>query len=234
MILFYLGEITAPPKSAGKFTLVHETADQVKTPRKAWIANKGQPRPRRAPNVSYDNPSDGTDGMQFNEQVDVYNGALDRYTWKLHGKKEMITPYNSYDMGKAEYKYKDLLPAKHPNQDVPRYEKHRLWVVEGNVKPGISHQFSKRMIYVDEDCWCITMVDLYDKRGQLWRFQEGHVLAAYDVPAIGASPELIFDFNSGVYFATALTNEGDLNKYNQKSIAKKKYFTTSSLKRKLK
>lgn len=237
ILLYYLSEVTAPAKSAGKFTLVTEMANQDEElggkPRNAYIANKGSPRPRRAPNVAYDNPSDGTDGMQFNEQVDMYNGALNYYNWEFIGKKEMLVPYNSYRTLDNSLKYADMLPAKHFNQDLARYELHRVWVTEGTLKDGIRHSFSKRRIYQDEDGWGITMVDLYDGRGELWRFQEGHTVFMYNLKGVLTSPELIYDFNSGSYFATALANEGEPNQYNLDNL-KPKYFTTSGLKRKVK
>jgi len=245
MVLRYLSEITAPAKSAGKFTLVLETANQDEDlggkQRSAYIANKGSPRPRRAPNVAYDNPSDGTDGMQFNEQVDMYNGALNYYNWTMVGRKEMIVPANGYKLAQTGLKYADMLPGKHLNQDLARYEMHRVWVSEGDLKDGIRHSFRKRRAYIDEDSWGLVLVDLYDDRGQLWRFQEGHQQFLYDIRGLDGSsgtgalttPELIYDFNSGAYFATALANEGEPNRYNSPDLDPK-YFTTSGMKRKLK
>src|SRR5262249_51219254 len=86
LLLLYVAEFLSPPRVAGQLTLVHETADQSSGGRNAWIYNPGQGRTLRAPQVGYDNPSNGSDGEQFNDQVDVFNGALDRYDWKLTGK----------------------------------------------------------------------------------------------------------------------------------------------------
>jgi len=44
--------------------------------------------------VCCDNPYEGTDGHQFYDQVDMFNGVLERYNWKLVGKKEMYVPEN--------------------------------------------------------------------------------------------------------------------------------------------
>lgn len=234
MILYYVAEVIAPPKDAGKLTLVHETADQVKDPRKAWIANKGAPRARRAPNVAYDNPSDGTDGHLYNDQVDIYNGAMDRYTWKLLGKKEMYVGYNNYEANDPKYKYEDLLTPKHFNQDVIRYELHRVWVVEANLKEGVSHVFTKRVMYVDEDSWGIVQVENYDKQGELWRFQDGGGIFGYNVGASFTAPEVLYDFQNGDYFAGAMSNEGKVNQYGKKADFSESDFTTAALKRRLK
>ena len=41
--------------------MVHETLNQVKEHRSAWLYNPGQRRVRRAPTVAYDNPIPGTE-----------------------------------------------------------------------------------------------------------------------------------------------------------------------------
>jgi len=88
----------APATLEGTVFLVHEPLDQVKTARSAWIYNAGQRRVRRAPDLSYDNIVDGTEGMRVNDQFDAWNGAPDRYDWKLVGKKEIYVPYNSFKL----------------------------------------------------------------------------------------------------------------------------------------
>src|SRR5688572_7966199 len=89
--IYYVSETTAPPRNAGQFILAWEHPGE----RSAWIYNPALRRIRRAPTVAYDNPYEGTDGNQFYDQVDMYNGKLDRFTWKLIGKKEMIITNSS-------------------------------------------------------------------------------------------------------------------------------------------
>jgi len=91
-ILFFQQEVTAPARLAGGILLVHETLNQVKEHRSAWLYNPGQRRVRRAPNVAYDNPGTASDGMRTSDQFDMFNGAVDRYNWELVGKKEMYVP----------------------------------------------------------------------------------------------------------------------------------------------
>ena len=56
-ILFkFKQKVTEPARLAGTALLVHETMDQILTPRQAWTYNSGQRRVRRAPNVAYDAP----------------------------------------------------------------------------------------------------------------------------------------------------------------------------------
>ncbi|MBS1201018.1 MAG: outer rane lipoproteinsorting protein [Proteobacteria bacterium] len=51
VIVYFLQETTAPARLAGEILLVHETLDQAKENRRAWLYNPGQRRVRRAPNA---------------------------------------------------------------------------------------------------------------------------------------------------------------------------------------
>jgi hypothetical protein len=205
--LRYLSQTLSPPRLAGTFILVHEKSGTGDSGRAAWLYSPGLKRIRRAPTVQYDNPYEGTDGNQFYDQVDMFNGALDRYNWKLVGKKEFYLPYNSNKIAGNKVKYKDVIRPKHLNQDLPRYELHRYWVVEATLKPGTNHTFKTRRFYVDEDAWNIEAVDDYDNKDQLYKFQEGHLINAPNIQAASTVPEVIYDFFSGRYFITAAFNE---------------------------
>ena len=207
VLIYFLQVVTEPPRLAGTITLVHETMDQVKEPRRAWQYNPGQRRLRRAPNVAYDNPGTASDGLRTNDQTDTFNGAMDRYTWKLVGKKEMLVPANSYPLHDRELRYDDIVKAGHINQDHTRYERRRVWIVDAETKPGTTHIYKRRKFYVDEDGWQIRLVDIYDRRDELWRFQEAHTILAYDKPFQVPIGETIYDLQNGRYLAQALNNE---------------------------
>jgi hypothetical protein len=208
VITYFLQIVREPPRLAGQITLVHETMDQVREARRAWQYNPGQRRIRRAPNVAYDNPSTASDGLRTNDQLDGFNGATDRYTWKLVGKKEILAPYNAYKLHSDQYKYRDIIKRGHINQDLPRYELRRVWVVEAMLKPATSHMFKRRTFYIEEDSWQIVLVDCYDNRNQLWRWQELHGYQAYDKPFIAPpAMETAYDLQSGRYIAYSMNNE---------------------------
>jgi hypothetical protein len=211
VILYFLQIVESPARLAGTITLVHETMDQIKEPRRAWQYNPGQRRLRRAPNVGYDNPGTAADGLRTNDQTDTYNGAMDRYSWKIVGKKEMYIPYNSYKLHDSKYKYKDIVTKNHINQDLARYELHRVWVVDATLKQGTSHIYARRTFYLDEDSWQIVLVDVYDRRNQLWRWQEAHTGMAYDKPFLAPVGETIYDMQGNRYLAQAFNNEDQEN-----------------------
>jgi hypothetical protein len=213
ILLYYLSQVLSPPRVAGQLILVHETSGAGGSGRDAWIYNPGLGRVNRAPDVGYDNPYIGTDGEQFNDQVDLFNGALDRYDWKLLGKKDMYIPYNSFLINAPLIKYNDIIRPGHINQNLARYEMHRVWIVEATLRDGLRHQFKKRRFYVDEDSWAIAVVDCYDNRDQLWKVQEGQLLTVPFVPTVTAIPEIIYDLQSGRYFVTALQNEDKISDF---------------------
>jgi len=230
ILLYYLSNVVAPARVAGQLTLVHETSGAEGSGRNAWIFNPGLGRVNKAPDVGYDNPYIGTDGEQFNDQVDMFNGALDRYTWKLVGKKEMYIPYNSFLINAPLIKYKDIIRPGHINQNLSRYELHRVWVVEATIRDGLRHQFKKRRFYVDEDSWAIAAVDAYDNRDQLWKVQEAQLISVPFVPTVTGIPEIIYDLQSGRYFVTALQNEDKISDF--KVNFKDDEFSPGSLSRK--
>ncbi len=207
LILNFLQEVTAPARLAGQILLVKDTVDQAKEPRSAWTYNPGQRRVRLAPNVSYDNPGTAADGLRTNDDFGMYNGATDRYEWTLVGKKEMYVPYNSYRMTDPKLKYADLLKPGHLNQDLTRYELHRVWVVDAKLKAGTSHIYSRRTLYIDEDSWNVLLVDKYDGRGQLWRFAEQHSENWYNIPMWFGTIEVHHDLQSRRYIAMGLRSE---------------------------
>jgi hypothetical protein len=208
--IYFLQVTMAPPRLAGTIGLIHETMDQIKEARRVWAYNGGQRRLRRAPSVAYDNPGQAADGLRTNDQTDTFNGATDRYTWKLLGKREMFVPYNAYRLHSSELKYKDIVHKDHINPDLARYERHRVWVVEANVKPTTSHMYARRVFYIDEDSWQIVLVDIYDQRGKLWRWQEAHAFQAYDVLTFGSALETVYDLTANRYLAMALNNEDEM------------------------
>ena len=207
-ILYYFKQqVTDPGRLAGNVLLVHETVDQVKTPRMAWIYNAGQRRVRRAPQVSYDGPGTAADGMRTSDNLDMFNGAPDRYDWKLVGKRELLIPYNSYQLASPELKYNDIVQAGHINPEHTRYELHRVWEVEATVKDGQRHIYAKRHVFIDEDSWQAAHIDHYDARDTLWRVAEAHALHRYNNQVASYAAETLYDLIAGRYLVMGLNNE---------------------------
>ncbi len=228
-VLFYFKQkVTAPSRLAGNVLLVHETLDQIKEPRMAWLYNAGQRRVRRAPQVSYDGPGTAADGLRTSDNLDMYNGAPDRYTWELHGKKEVYIPYNNYELDSPKHKYADIIKAGHINQDLTRYELHRVWHVTATLKAGERHIYAKRDFYIDEDTWQAAEIDHYDGRGNLWRVAEAHAVYYYDKQVPWYAVETIYDLQSGRYLALGMKNE-EKQSYQFGAVGSSSDFTPAAL-----
>ena len=207
ILLYFKQVVLGPARLAGQVLLVHESLNSVTTPRKAWVYNPGQRRVRLAPNVAYDNPGTATDGLRTNDMTDMFNGAMDRFDWKLVGKKEMYIPYNSYAVHSGKLKIKEIVKPNHLNPNLLRYELHRVWVVDATLKPGKRHIFSRRTFFLDEDSWQIVAVDGYDGQGKIWYYSEASNINYYEVPTVWATKETHHDLKSGRYISGLLDNE---------------------------
>ncbi|WP_150305946.1 DUF1329 domain-containing protein [Pseudomonas saliphila] len=206
-LVYFKQRVNAPSRLAGNVLLVHDTLDQVKEPRMAWVYNAGQRRVRRAPQVAYDGPGTASDGMRTTDNFSMFSGAPDRYDWKLVGKKEVYVPYNAYKISDPRIKYDDILQTGHINPEHTRFELHRVWEVEGTVKQGQRHIYAKRNFFFDEDSWLLTLADHYDSRGTLWRVGEGHVSTSYNEQLPGYGIETLYDLLAGRYIALGMYNE---------------------------
>ncbi|SFM16870.1 DUF1329 domain-containing protein [Marinobacter zhejiangensis] len=203
--IFYLKtETISPPSLAGSITLVHETLDQIRSPRLAWRYESGSRRLRRSPNLAYETDLPNSSSLRSVDQKDMYNGAPNQYDWELLGKREIYVPYNAYELHSEDHAARDIIQAGHINQDLTRYERHRVWVVEATVRTGISHIYSRRMFYVDEDSWQILVTEEYDNDGNLWRVSEAHNISFYSVPVFWTTLEMTYDLNAKRYYIDGL------------------------------
>jgi hypothetical protein len=229
-LLMFLREITAPPRLAGNVLLVYESLNQALQPRRAWVYNPGQRRVIRAPNVAYDSPSGATDGLHVSDMTDMFNGALDRFEWKLHGKRELYVPYNAYRIHSNTLGYDDLVRPGHLDPVHMRYELHRVWVVEARLKNGQRHINPRRTFYLDEDSYQILMADHYAPGDQLWRYSEAHPINFYDVPTLWTTIEVHYDLDASRFAAFRLDPERPVPPFNMELSARE--FTPQALRRK--
>ena len=205
--IFYLKTDTIAPSSlAGTITLVHETLDQIRSPRLAWRYDAGSRRLRRSPNLAYETDLPNSSSLRSVDQKDMYNGAPNQYDWELKGKREIFVPYNAYKLHDADVQPDDVIRPQHINQELARYELHRVWVVEAKLRTGISHIYSRRVFYVDEDSWQILATEEYDSNDELWRVSEAHNISYYSEPVFWTTMEMTYDLNAQRYYIDGLDN----------------------------
>jgi hypothetical protein len=190
----------APARRAGEILLVHEPgADFTEGKgRQAWQYLVGQRRVRLAPAVSFDTPNPAVAGTSTYDDAFIYNGSPERYTWKLVGKKEVLIPYSCYEF-LFKVNITDALGEKFLDPEVIRWEKHRVWVVEADLKPGMRHLYKKRRFYIDEDMWAGMASENYDARDNLWRVQFAYGANLYDIKSTYHFAYGAYDIAQGIY-----------------------------------
>jgi Protein of unknown function (DUF1329) len=197
---------TGPARRAGEALMLVDPLDIGTKDRRAWSYLPGQRRVKVAPDLSHDTPNPGTAGATTFDDTFIFNGSMERFDFKLVGKKEMFVPYNAY-AAVYQAKQDDLLKPNHLNPDLVRWELHRVWVVEATLKEGKRHVYSKRTFYLDEDSWAALASDEYDARGQLYRAGFAYMAPSYDVPAPYTDMFGHYDLVSRIYSLTGFIAE---------------------------
>ncbi len=223
-----LRKIVAPPNKAGDTVLIHAPLDRIKDEIRIWSYNPGTRKVRRIAEVGYDNPAN--DGLMTHDQIDMFNGPLDRYDFKLIGKKAVLVPYNTYALHSKDLKYSSIIQRGHINPDLVRYELHRCWVLEATVKQKAAHIYKRRTFYLDEDSWLILLQDIYDERDQFWRTAESFAMQYPNVPLLVNAMQAHYDLQSRRYVVINMQNE-EKEPVEYDFQAPDSHFTTSSLKR---
>lgn len=188
---------TAPAIKVGEAIVGRVNLVDDKT--QSWVYLTGQRRVRKLPNNCCDAPTPASEGEVAFDEVEIWNGRLDRFDWKLLGKKEMLIPYN--DNRAASAPAKDLLGPHFPSPDLIRWELHRVWVVEATLKPGQRDTSPRSRYYIDEDSWTAVMSDRYDAHGNLWKSGESLQGLMPDFPGIIQQGFFTYDFSAGSYAA---------------------------------
>ncbi len=230
-LLNYISFIKQPARLAGGAVLIQDTIDRIKEPRVAWGFNAGTRKVRRAPQIGYEMPLASADGLITADDLDMFNGAPDRFEWHFLGKKEMLIPYNSYRLDSPDLTYEQMLKAGHIDPELARFELHRVWVVEARLKPGARHVYSKRTFYLDEDSWSIAIADQYDRDGNLWRVSLSYLKNYYEVPALWSALDVYHDLKSKRYYVAFLDNQEETTLEFSETPPPSKNFTPTALRR---
>ncbi|TAL07632.1 MAG: DUF1329 domain-containing protein [Porticoccaceae bacterium] len=231
---FYYYQTTIEPvKEAGEVILAREPLSFSKQFRQAWAYSPGQRRVKRAPQIVYDNPYTSSDGLATSDQKGGYNGPNDRFEWKLVGRREIYVPYNAYKLWAPGVDIQQqIAPNGRLNQDLARYELHRVWELDSTLRPGTRHDFGRRTYFLDEDTWAVMLMDGYDRRGQIWRLWEDHGLMYYSQRVWSSLPaivELQYDMTAGRMFFTSIDKKAPPD-FNFRVNAEE-YFTPAQVRR---
>lgn len=227
-LISVLSKTVSPPNKAGEAVLIHAPLDREADAIQIWQYNIGTRKVRRISEVGYDNPI--LDGLVTHDQVDMFNGPLDRYSFKLIGKRPMLVPYNSFELHSPDTSYDDLIEKGHLDPELVRFELHRVWVLEAQRREGTAHIYKKRLFFLDEDSWLILLQDIYDDRDQFWRTAMSFALPYPRIPLTFNSLQAHYDLQSRRYVLINMQNEEE-TPVEYDFTAPPSHFTQSALKR---
>ena len=227
LLLALKSKVIQPGLLSGDGSLVLEPIDQTDAPRKSWTYSRNLRRILRAPYIANAYPAANTDNLRTVDEFDMFNGSPEEYDWQLKGKQELYIPYNAYRIHAQDLYYDDIVGKQHINPELARYELHRVWVVEGTLKPGMKHIYGRRVFYIDEDSWQIAVADNYDLEGNLWRTSEAHALNYYEVPVLWSTLEVYYDLAKQRYLVSGLDNRR--NPYQFSDTADPREFSPNAL-----
>lgn len=205
---------TAPARQAGGILVVEDNLDMVDKGRRAYQYIPGQRRVKLAPNLSYDTPNPNNGGALIMDDSKAFLGALDRFNFKLVGKKEKFIMYNNFDLTNNKacsvekaYNFKNFA-----NPECVRWELHRVWQVEATLKDGFRHIYQKRVFFWDEDAPGAGLAENYDASGKLYRIVSNIAFPYYDSePMAGGYTDssIALDLQSGIWtVSAAMSNPG--------------------------
>jgi hypothetical protein len=191
---YFSNDFVGPPTRVGEAQAFRGNIDIAKS--RGWLYFPGQRRTRQLPNPCCDTPNPAALGQVTMDEISVFNGTLARYGWKLVGKRELYVPYNNNRFLQVPSE-KELVRGRNLNPDWMRWELHRVWVVEAQLRPGQRNQVPRARFYLDEDTWQGLLADRYDARGALWKMDGNFLIAAPEVPVVYAPSYYAYDLISG-------------------------------------
>ncbi|HJW56068.1 MAG TPA: DUF1329 domain-containing protein [Burkholderiaceae bacterium] len=158
-------------KGVGTFSVQYDKAGKLDD---VWAYIKSARRVRRLSGNSWTDPVGGFDFI--NDDVGVWNSRPSRYkSIKLIGKRWILasTDFKAVQVkGKegtgeewANLNFKDAPYVMSEQKMTPR----EVWVVEGI--PPDDHPYGKKVVYIDTKLPAIYHGEVFDKKGQFWRFQ---------------------------------------------------------------
>ncbi len=158
----------------------------------------GQRRVKLAPEVSFDTPNTDGAGTWTYDECWLFCCSMQRYDYKLIGKKELYIPYNTYRLTYFQGPLDRMYSKGYINPELIRWELHRVWVVELTLKPGKRHIYPKRTFYVDEDTWAILAADVYDAHGNQVKASFQNMTQSYDMTSPYTYSYMQWNLLSGV------------------------------------
>ncbi len=196
-----IAEQLAPPNIRGQQIDSWIYSDPSIHPEDVWEVLQGQGRIRKAPEVSYDTPSQFADGVLNYDEYYGFNNSLQKYLWKYITKKEMYIPYNCNAFANAPWQ--QSLGPHFIDPDLVRWELHRVWQVEATLAPGDRNVLARRMLYCDEDTYQIAFTDAWDANNTLFHVNHCYQWCRPDMPGSAFLNNAVYNMQTDDYATTS-------------------------------
>ncbi|MEH6638156.1 MAG: DUF1329 domain-containing protein [Porticoccaceae bacterium] len=194
-------QIQQPPRSSGLVFGGCNYAENVDFQVSLYVP--GQRRVRKAPEIGFhDSPSFGSDGQRTvtSRWMWWFGGREVRHDYTISSEPvEKYVPYNNYKLAQEDVSSDDIFGKKHINQDLVRYELHRVWIMDSILKPGMRHLYKRHTAYFDEDSWVGVGFEAYDAKDRLWRVGEQFNIQYYGANVFNAYGDSQIDLINGRY-----------------------------------
>jgi hypothetical protein len=199
----------APSSVVGQEDLVWQSSNVSINPDIVWTVLNGQGRVRKAPDQAYDDPNPSSNGISSLDESSCFYGNPSQYDWSFIEKKEMLVPYNCNKQIFSNMQ--DMCGPHFLKPEYMRWEKHRVWVVEAKLHPGIHNVSIRRRFYIDEDSWYALLGEGYDGNNSMWK---GYMICNYCAPSVPGTIEgqtVTFQLQTGDYVINGNCSYGKFN-----------------------
>ena len=116
----------------------------------------GQDYVRDALGDAFEKQNRASSGFAAIDETTNFCSNPREYEWACRANKEILVPFN------CELGHDFTQPLHSPGM---RWEKHRVWIVEGILRRGESNLLAMRRFYLHEDSWLILLGEGYDRAG---------------------------------------------------------------------
>lgn len=170
---FYI-KVTEPQDLEDTQLLIQRYTDDTKRD-DAYLYLGFQRRVRRLATDQTADPFLGTDLMI--EDFEGYNARISDSSWKFLGEKVMLMPmYNHSEVKLTDEHqttndgYKYVAPTGTGQCFLANtWQLRKVYIVEGSPVNNEAHPVGKRTYYIDAQTFTIPKVDIYDRKGELWK-----------------------------------------------------------------
>lgn len=216
-----------PASSSGSKQMRHAFLNTEERDPMAWSYIPGQRRVRLAPEFKYDTVSTTSGGILLFDEINGFDGKMDKFDFKLVGRREMYVPYNAYKEWAAGIN--EIGTPKHLNPDYLRWELHRVWVVEATLKQGERHVQKVKTFLLDEDSWNVIGYFSLDHANKVHHLMYQPPIQQYEKPTNRNGHYILYDMSKSVYGVGQMMGSPKMTGFYEADPYSASYFTPGSL-----